>query len=344
MKKMIDGDDGTSLFGQMTINCPNKDRLNQIFMSQNVYGARLDLIHQVCEQHINEVHLQNELLSKYRLKPAGWSLEYRPMSQDNFYAHASNTGYDKNNYEISYSLGIPATLLSIAIELDSTLPISEYKNSDAIKDWFPHVKNKSDVSENTINWVLDACLLIYFHEVSHVIFGHCEYKDENNNEARALEMDADFNAGSMFGIYLENFSKDGRRASSGEDTLTRVIKAGFLAGIAFKALSSKSEIYHFPTIRVMSFYSGCLFPLIQTGKLEDFNNQQSGDDYYGKFVTDVRAPLLEDLKNSSLKNLVGTEKDIENDYKELMSITAPLRDKLKDGPLNNLKLPVIQRT
>lgn len=344
MKKMIDGDDEASLFGQMTINCPDKDRLNQIFMRQNVYGERLDLVHQVCDQHIKEVHLQNELLSKHRFKPAGWSLEFRPMSQDNFYAHASNTGWGEKNYEVSFSLGIPAILLSIAIELSSKIPISDYKNSDAITNWFPHINRKSEVSENIINWVLDACLLIYFHEVSHVVFGHCEYEEKNNNEARALEMDADFNAGTMFGLYLEVFSKEGRIAKSGEDTLTRVIRAGFLAGIAFKALSRKSEIYHFPTIRVMSFYSGCLFPLIRTGKLKDFQSEDDGNDYYGKFISEVRAPLLEKLKKTSLKIFSGTEEEVEKDYRELMSITAPLRDKLKDGPLKSLTLPVVNRT
>lgn len=340
---MIDGSDD-ELFGQMTIGCPSKDRLNQIFMCQNVYGKRLDLVHKVCEKHINEVHHQNELLNRHRLSPAGWTLEYRPMSQDNFYAHASKIDHGENNYEVSFSLGIPAILLSIAIELSSKVKIQEYKNNNrnSINDWFPHVDDQTDISEETINWVLDACLLLYFHEVCHVIFGHCKYQEKSNDETRALEMDADFNAGSMFGLCLKGFSDQERVFVSGVDTLTRVIKAGFLAGIALKDLSGKSEKYHYPTARIMSFYGGCIFPLTRLGDLEDFKSISEGDDYYGQFVTSVREPLLESLRNSSLKYYAGTEQEIESDYQELINLTSPLRHELKDGPLKNLAVPVVR--
>ncbi|PIE46504.1 MAG: hypothetical protein CSA42_08215 [Gammaproteobacteria bacterium] len=340
---MIDGID-VELLGQMTIGCPNKDSLNQIFMSQNVYGKRLDLVHKVCEKHINEVHHQNELLNRHRLSPAGWTLEYRPLSQDNFYAHASKIDHGENNYEISFSLGIPAILLSIAIELNSNEQISAYKNNNrnSINDWFFNVDDETDIPDETINWVLDTCLLLYFHEVCHVIFGHCKYQENNNNETRALEMDADFNAGSMFGLFLKEFLDPERKFISGVNTLTRVIKAGFLAGVALKALSGKSEKYHYPTIRIMSFYAGCIFPLTNLGDLENFKNINEGDDYYNHFVTSVREPLLESLRNSSLRYYAGTEQEIESDYEELINVTSPLRNKLKDGPLKNLAIPVIR--
>jgi hypothetical protein len=341
MHKMIDGPENDQIFGQTTIGCPNKDRLNQIFVNQNVYGKRLDLIHKVCETHINEVHHYNTLLIERRLAPAGWTLEYRPLSQDNFYAHASKIDHGKNNYEISFSLGIPAILLSIALELASKEPISEYENSNrnSITDWFPHVDEQTNVSKETIGWVLDACLLIYFHEVCHVIFGHCQYKENNNNEIRALETDADFNAGSMFALCLKGFSDPERSFLSGENTLERACKAGFLVGLAFKALSGKSEKYHYPTSRVMSFYGGCLFPLTHFGDFEDFEKIGKGDEYYGQFITKVRAPLLESLRSSSLKEYAGTEKEIEDDYREMMVVTSPLRHQLKDGPLKQLQVP-----
>lgn len=343
MYKMIDGSDD-DLFGQMTIGCPNKERLNQIFMSQNVYGKRLELVHKVCEKHIKEVHHQNELLKRHRLSPAGWTLEYRPMSQDNFYAHASKMDHGENNYEISFSLGIPAILLSIALELDSKVPIQEYENNNrnSIEDWFPYVDDNSDISEEAINWVLDTCLLLYLHEVCHIIFGHCKYRENDNNETRALEVDADFNAGSMFALCLKGFSDSGRRFVSGVNTLTRVIKAGFLAGVALKALSGKSEKYHYPTTRIMGFYGGCLAPLIVLGDLKNFKSISEGDDYYGQFVSNVREPLQYSLRKSSLRHYAGTEREIENDYQELMNVTSPLRHKLKDGPLKKLAVPVIK--
>lgn len=240
-------------------------------------------------------------------------------------------------------MGIPAILLSIAIELSSKVQIQEYKNNNrnSIDDWFPHVDDQTDVSEEIINWVLDACLLLYFHEVCHVVFGHCKYQENSNDETRALEMDADFNAGSMFGLCLKGFSDPERVFVSGVDTLTRVIKAGFLAGIALKALSGKSEKYHYPTTRIMSFYGGCIFPLTRLGDLKDFKNISEGDDYFGQFVTSVREPLLESLRNSSLKYYAGTEQEIESDYQELINLTSPMRHELKDGPLKDLAIPVI---
>ncbi|TRY30327.1 hypothetical protein [Aliiglaciecola sp. M165] len=346
LQKMIDGNADDSIFGQMTSSGPSKEKLNQVFMKQNVYGERLDIIHEVCSKHIDEVHLQNDLLDRHRLSPAGWTLEYRPLSQDNFYAHASRIDNGDNNYEISYSLGIPAILLSIGIELDSESPISQYNMSsqNSINNWFPHIEKRVEVSEKTINLVLDACLLIYFHEVCHVIFGHCKYKENNNNEARALEMDADFNAGSMFGLCIRGFSEIGRKFESGVDTLERIVNAGFLAGVAFKALSSRSEIYHQPTTRVMSFYGGCISSLTHINELQDFESIQDGDDFYGDFITKSRKKLLASLRSSSLRYFAGTEEDFENDYKELMGTTAPLRDNLKDGVLSKLQVPVMRRT
>jgi hypothetical protein len=154
-------------------------------------------------------------------------------------------------------------------------------------------------------------------------------------------MDADFNAGSMFGLCLDAFPSDRRRAGKGPDTLSRVIKAGFLSGVALKALSSNSEKYHFPTNRVMSFYGGCINSLTHVGRLSNFDNMNDGNDYYGDFITGIRVPLLRSLKKSSLKYFAGTEKEIEDDYRNLIHITAPLRDKLKDGPLKKLTVPVM---
>ncbi len=337
---MIDGDGRYLLFDQITTNCLTKERLNACFINQNVHGERLDLIHHVCSEHINEVHFQNDLLKKYRLAPAGWSIEYRTYSQDNFYAEAGKNGSGENDYAIGYSLGIPATLLSIAIELESKTPVSQYQNSNrnSINDWFPQIKRKDEVSKKTIDWVLDACLLIYFHEVCHIIFGHCEYKARNNSEVRAIEMDADFNAGSMFGLCLDYFSKNGRRAESGYETLTRAIKAGFLVGVALKAISDKSESYHFPTSRVLSFNCGCMFSLIRADKIKDFGGLN--DEHYEKFAMSVSDPLLKALRKSSLKYFAGIEKDIGDDYKDLMAITVPLREKLKDGPLKEKTIPI----
>tara|TARA_R110000851_G_scaffold207385_3_gene359348 strand:+ start:2130 stop:2375 length:246 start_codon:yes stop_codon:yes gene_type:complete len=81
---MIDGSDHDGLFGQMTIGCPSKELLNQVFINQNVYGKRLELIHAVYDKHIKEDHHQNDLINKHRLSPAGCTLDYQPMSQGNF--------------------------------------------------------------------------------------------------------------------------------------------------------------------------------------------------------------------------------------------------------------------
>lgn len=91
----------------------------------------------------------------------------------------------------------------------------------------------------------------------------------------------------------------------------------------------------------MSFYGGCIFPLTMLGDLKDFKKISEADGYYDQFVTSVREPLLESLRNSSLKYYAGTEREIESDYQELINLTTPLRHKLKDGPLKDLAVPVI---
>lgn len=329
-------------FSKQTENdYPSKELLNEIFVNQNICGERLDLLHQVCISHIEEAYLLSNLLNKYRFEPVNWSIEYRYLKQDGFNAYASHLGeYDKS-YAVNFSLGIPSLLLSVAIELDSKDPIKEYKNNKrtSINDWFPHIVSKEDVSHHTINWVLDACLLVYYHEICHVMFGHCDYNHSGAEEARVLEMDADFNAGSMFGSYLKYFFEEGRHYKSGEDTLKRVLRAGFLLRLAFEALSKDNNEYHLPTNRAMSFCSGCMYLLSHEGKINNIHDVIDNDLYYETLLTKEMESLIKSLEKSSIKEFKGVKDDVNNDYEELMDITAPLRDSLKDGSLNDLKIP-----
>lgn len=212
MMKMVDGAENEGLYGQISSNCPDKNTLNQIFMEQNLTDHRLDLVHRVCNQSISEITLLNQMINEHHILPEK-QLEFRSLSQDNFYAHASKTCFSDDNYEISFSLGIPAILLSIAIELDTTTTIAEYQddNQNSINHWLPHIETIESVSKETIDWVLDACLLLYFHEVCHVLLGHCDYTENNHDETKALELHADLNAGILFSIflnYLENERND----------------------------------------------------------------------------------------------------------------------------------------
>ncbi|WP_199483370.1 hypothetical protein [Vibrio owensii] len=339
MKKMYDGVGG--LFGQMTVSCPSKERLNSVFMNQNIYGSRLDLVYEVCKQHIDEVLLQNDLLNKFRLKPAGWTLEYRPMSQDNFYAHASRASDYGNNYEISFTVAIPAILMSIAIELDSDAEIENYskKHLNSINDWFPHITSIDEVDKSTIEWVLDACLLLYFHEVCHVLFGHCDYVEKNNDELRAMEMDADFNAGSLLALNLKGL-KQSRIPNSPTETVNRVVRASFLVGVALKALSAQSDKYHFPSVRTLHYQGGCISTLITLGDLEDFVDETEGNEFYGTMIENEIAPLRESLRRSSLKYYAGTEVELAEDLELMKTVTVPTRDMLKDGVLKSLTIPI----
>ena len=347
MNKMTDGIDFNTT-DKFLSSLSEIDKLNQIVLDQNLIGYRFDLFSLLSNKHLEEVELQLNLLSKYRLEPAGWTINHRLLFQDKFYAEAGGHKEVKERYEIWSSIANPAILMSVAIDISSNLENSEishlanqYKNNEtSIDSWFPNVVNKKDISDEIINWVLDACLLLYFHEVAHVIFGHCRYNTKNDDEVRALEVDADYNAGTMFAVWLKNLSDTGREAFIDIDIVRRLTKAAFLLGVVFKCSSKESKKYHYPTTRVVIFISAGIQAIERLSGNHNSLDQEKRYIYLTKYTEEEQEPLRNALKKSSLKYYAGIESELEEDMRVFGKITFPLREKLKNGPLSSLKMPV----
>ena len=298
----------------------------------------------VCNSHQSEVKVQKKLLEKHRLSQKGWSLDYQVLNIDKFYGSAEKKSGAENEYRICCSSSNPVIFLSVALELDYHLR-SDYKlvaNNDisgsSIDHWFNYLEKGGRVSNDLLNWALDASLLLYFHEVAHVIFGHCRYKYKNDGEARALELDADFNAGSMFGLLLDGFTTHGRKPSGVEEFSKRFLRANVLLGIVMKAISDQSERYHFPTTRTLIFNAGFAAALDHIGLTPKFESEDDGNKYWGKRTTSEKDRIYSALKKSSLSQYAGTELRLEEDFKDMQTKTSIIRDRLKNGPLEKLRL------
>lgn len=324
---------------------PSLECLSDIFVHQNLWGKRLELAHRLVEHSYNDIRCINDFLQKTRLGPAGWELEHRFLSQDQFYACAFRTTEDLPSYEVHMAVGVPVVLCSIASEIDlyeSGEGVGEHLRlgQTSAECWFPWVERDRAVSQLAIRTALDSTLLTYFHEVAHVLFGHCSYKPLGSEEERAIEMDADFQAGTMFSLWLRYLSAAERKSASADETVDRLVRAGFLLGTTFKIFSAKSSEYHYPSTRLSCFYAGAVFGITNTGGAPKFRSNDEGNTFWERRVSRVKDSLLNALRKSSLGYFAGTEEDIRTDLADLNSITRAVRDRLKNGPLKRLMIPV----
>lgn len=321
-------------------------KITEIIKNKGLTSGQVKLALDVCKAHQNEVKIQIELLEKNRLSKAGWSLDYQVLNTDSFYAHAEKKSENERAYEVCCSVSIPITFLSVASELtchlqsDSKHVLKADIKENSIDSWFNYLDKDAKLNNDAFNWALDASLLLYFHEVAHVIFGHCSYKCKSEDEVRALELDADFNAGSMFGFLLEGLRAKGRKPSSVEDISLRLIRASVLVGIVMKAVSDKSNKYHFPTTRTVMFNSGFIAALQHNGQIPKFANEDDGNRYFGTRIINEKNVIYSALKKSSLAYFAGTESGLEDDVRDMENKTSAIRDKLKDGVLNKYKLKI----
>lgn len=257
-------------------------------------------------------------------------------------------GGQDGRYGIDISVAVPLIALSVSIELCSLADDSaiaslspDYKGANnSINDLFPTVVNPADVGLESLDLALDVSLLLFLHEVAHMIFGHCDYVCSNSAEHRALEFDADFNAGTMFSCWLQGLPHARRRTSDFGEISSRLVRAAFLLGVILKAVSRDTDEYHYPTVRVTAFMAGGAFGLESLGKSEKFEDEAAGNKYWDDLRTRNLKDLVVALKRSSLAKYLGTEEEIAKDIDELHNITYSVRDRLKDGPLKKLTVPI----
>lgn len=322
---------------------PDRSTLNKVFEDKNLADQELNLVERLITQYHADVKSVSALLEKYRLRPAGWTIDCHFLNESSFFAAAEGTN---PNYRVLLSIGITPLIFSVAAELE--LLNNQVKgeairslyacNENSIEDWFPWLRQGAQPSESAIQVTLDAALLLYLHEVAHIIFGHCSYEPMDANEIRALEADADFNAGTMFALWLRNLYDEHRRPKDANETVARLIRASFILGVVLKALSKRSPNYHFPTVRTELFYAGGSFGIESTGgvtKVDKKNLQKFWVDLKLKVIE----PLQQSLRNSSLRHYAGTEEEINKDVKDMGDITLNIRNRLKDHELKEFKIP-----
>ena len=317
---------------------PGADQLNQVFVEQDLVGARLEFAHRLIRQHEQDVRELMKLLYEHRLKKAGWDIDLHFMSSELFFAAAMGAA---GSYLVQLSIGIAPQLFSLAAEIealqhaDSQALQGVYaKGANSLDSWYPWMTSLDEGRPSSAQIALDAALLIYFHELAHIIFGHCDYQPIDSSEARALELDADFNAGSMFTLWLPHLGDVARCPVNDEALLSRLARASFLVGVVFKALSSRSTDYHFPTVRAECYFAGGTFAL-ERAPQSTFFGEHKPSFWTGRRERVVN-PMLDALRQSSLKTFAGTEQELAMDLAEMEKITYPARNRLKDGPLRKL--------
>lgn len=328
---------------------PQGEDLKLHFPTQGLSGVRLELAEIMLRELDKELNFLDAGLYENRLKSQNWMIERQYLASSDFQARV---GGKAGRYQIQLSIGVALIALSTSVELcslqensqTSELATQYSEGESSIGSFFPGVTEPEQIGLEALGLAQDVCLLLYFHEVAHAIYGHCDYKFYNRNassdECRALEFDADFNAGTMFGLWVKILPAEHRKPKGYEDFLGRLIRASFLLSTILKAVSGRSANYHLPTNRMIAFLSGGALAFDRTDKSPKFKSVDDGDKYWNDKVLSHTASIKAALGRSSLKQFMGTERDIKIDYQEISSVTYAIRDGLKDGPLMSFRLNV----
>jgi hypothetical protein len=327
-----------------------RSQLKDFLAHRKLNTEQAEIVEEFTKNSIDAVERQFALVRRHRLDPAGWFLDVGWAEFKSFNACAGFACHP-DLYCIKIALEAPATLLSMAHELDclAHLPCENsqpfltkllkrisphwFSNRFAINDWLKDVGNKSDVSQRAMIRAADALLLLFFHELAHVLFGHCKAVGLDSDEIRALEADADFNAGSMLAGALIG---EGVPVTEIQE---RLILAGLLLGTVFKAISPKSRKYHYPTIRAAMMIEGGAFVLGKTkGLLPSFQSTQELDSYWTNIRGKHEPNFLRALRMSSMAYFSGTESGLRRDVQDLGQKTLRVRERLKNGILSETSI------
>jgi hypothetical protein len=284
--------------------------------------------------------IQEDLLltKAERLDPANWRLNFVLADCAKFEAFACLRSME--NYEIQVSVGALVSLRSFACELArpvrkdieesvtlkqrlSRLFWSCFGRNNSVYDWSHLNDFVNEANPAATLLAKDAALLLFHHELAHVLFGHLGVVNPEPPVRRALEADADFNAGTMFAGRLIR-EKVGLKAIE-----RRLTDASLLLGTLFKAISVKSNMYHLPTIRSVMYLMGGGFILEHFFQLS-FSEAESLL-YWEEQRNKHEAAFISNIRGKSLEKFVGTERKIAKDMEALKHKTLPLRDTYKEN-------------
>ncbi|MDO6526125.1 hypothetical protein Q4519_10575 [Motilimonas sp. 1_MG-2023] len=301
-------------------------------------GTRLDLAHRIAKQSYNETCFFNQQLNQHKLAPEQWAIELIPQSTP-AWIHQIVKSAKEQHYQFENSLTLAASCLSSALELSYlTVCANEnkiaksrlQKDQTSLTQWFA---DTDQADEASIKLALDAALLLYFHQVSQVMFGHAALAETTLVERRALITDADFNAGTMFCLWLDYHQDKSRIPANEADALQRLVNAAYLLSVIDKSQANNKNSLHFASNRVSCFVSGAIAGLHEMGKGEQFS---ADEDTLQQQTAELSQWIEAALLDSSLGNFVGNEAELEADEQKLQGETASNRERLKAGPLQKL--------
>ncbi|RJG49525.1 hypothetical protein [Motilimonas pumila] len=294
------------------------------------HGNILALAYDISEQSHQEVAFFNQQLNQHKLAPAKWSITLAPQATAQWQLQIS--AQEANQFVLNNSMSLAASALSVVLELQHLQDCAEQnkivktklgRQETSLDKWF---SDKQNADEFATTLALDTSLLGYFHQVSQILFGHCSLPETSLVERRALITDADFNAGSMFCLWLQYHQNEQRKPVSTEAALHRLVNAGYLLGVIQKSQSKNKNALHYAAHRVSCLASGA--QAADQVAYEEASLQQS--------VSDASQWIEAALRDSSLADSVGSESELSDDADKLEQETAPCRAQLKSGPLQQL--------
>ena len=270
-------------------------------------------------------------IAQAKLKHFAWDLaNLRWARWDGFNAVAF---HERGRYRIHIAIEAPATLLSVAHELSSvgSLPAGETTGTtqSSVHCWLENVSSEAEVTKAARQWAMDGFDLLYYHELSHVTAGHTCFPLTRPLQRRALEFDADYNAGGYFVGALTT------AMIPTADIVERLIHAALLVSTILKAVSKPTDAYHYPTVRAIAFMSGGFSILARPlpAQLAIAQVQQ-----WEAMAVQRLTQFQTLLALSSLRSFAGDPVALMDDTIALNGVTIPDREALKNGPLSKLSL------
>jgi hypothetical protein len=293
-----------------------------------------------CMDDLESLH--SRMQEKFRA--VGWHVDALDWDKFNAFNALAQRDSRTGKYRITIAIEVPPSLLSMSHELSSPAGTSKKSPSwwerlqskifsprTSIDRWLGSITSEDDVSEDVKTWAQHACRLLYFHELSHVSMGHLEVSAEAPLTRRALEFDADFNAGSYFAAtaLAEGLSAD--------EVAERLIRASLLLAAALKIVSTPTDEYHYPTIRCVAFIQGGIFFLTSNRRKQ---NALADQIKWEALATTEADKFANAMRKSSLHQYAGEESTLEADMLALQTQTIPTREDLKNGPLMQFSIRV----
>jgi hypothetical protein len=246
------------------------------------------------------------------------SLQLGWTSKPEFNAGIGPAGRD-HDYVMLIAMAAPLTLLSMAHAIWTPAPSQLSKLEILRGDMQPGA-----LDPRALAVANDASVLLYYHELSHLLEGHCGlvWDAEPALDRRAFESQADYFAGLTF-VARQPVPIRESTTASWKAMATRLVPASLLLSTAFKAFSEPSDQYHFPTTRMFSYLGGGFSSIRQHCKKfklsAPFANQQAEM----AFLRPLADEFAQRLRASPLHEFAGIESTLAQDVEQLMKITVP---------------------